>query len=182
MTDESADELLEQVRDRAAANSGGSGPVAPCWFGNMSNPALADGILVTPDFAAITDGVAAGTDIVVDDVDPALLVCARAGVYLISWYAQAAVNAATAGTDDDVALHGGVLLNDDSVGPAYYMGATVPVPDVAGLAATLTFPAIPLVLAEGDTFQPNVYLANNTSDGALQALTLVATRIGDAAA
>lgn len=148
----------ERQRTAASAASGAS----PCWFNSADTPALPAtvGTTVTPQWAANTDGLAAGADVIVDGADATKLRVVNPGTYMIG--AQAGVTNTV--TYDTYSLL--INKNDGSVGPEYYVEG-----DAAGMAGTAQrsaqVPTMPTVLQTDDTLQLQVIAAGGSADAAV---------------
>jgi VCBS repeat-containing protein len=134
--------------------SGASGGGVPCWFMGANLGSVTSG---TPTWAANTDGVAAGTDIVVD-ADTTKLRVVTPGTYDIGF-------SGVARSAETKRVNAYIVLNDDSVGPAYNVTA----PGVLayfGNSGTqmINCPTFPLVLAAGDTLQVAYFSDGGASD------------------
>jgi len=139
------------------APSGGGGGV-PCWF--MAFDVAASG---SPTLEVQTDVPEVGTDAVLD-TDPTRVKVAVAGVYdvLLDWKASFSDSAG-----------GGVqiypIVNDDSVGPAYYLNPQLGLPTPGNVAHSVT---LPLTLAANDTLAVSISLSGDGTSVGQVALAL----------
>lgn len=165
--------VLDDLGEVGAPTGGSSQVGAPCWFQNADSPTISiGGSAVSPQLVAITDGIAAGTDLVVDDTDPTAARCVTPGTYLVT--AEAGVP--NSWTDWDRYLVK-VKKNDDSVGPEYYAYGNTG----KATLAEAHVPMMPVVLQENDLLRVTISAAApGQSDAVLPFVVLMAVKISDA--
>lgn len=144
------------------------------WFiksGSVTVPANTQTFVT---LAALNDGVAEGTDVILN-VDPTAAEVVTPGTYLVS--AQVFVHPDAADVGNPIRLTGCYLvLNDDSVGPLYYAGGGIRL-DVGVTSAATAAPGLPVVLAEGDLIKISLTSQGNTEDLVVTGVVLVFIKI-----